>query len=259
MESLDLLILIGGGLVSGVLAGLLGIGGGIIIVSLLVGLGYLPIQAVATSSLVIILSSSTGSFYNWRMGYLNWQKIVYLALPAILAAQLGVYLATNIPPYVLLTIFGFFLLTNIFLMRLRKKLVAQERNSAKLFNPILSKLATGSIAGFLAGLLGVGGGTIMVPLQMLLLDEEIKVAIRTSLGVIVMTTISACIFHAVEGNVLYVPGLILGVGGILGTQVGARVLPKLPDSIVSKIFAFFLVTMAVFNFWQAWISYQNIY
>ncbi|MGL6337658.1 MAG: sulfite exporter TauE/SafE family protein, partial [Waterburya sp.] len=103
------------------------------------------------------------------------------------------------------------------------------------------------------------GGTIMVPLQMLLLNEEIKVAIRTSLGVIVMTTISACIFHAVEGNVLYVPGLILGVGGILGTQVGTRVLPRLPDSIVSLIFTLFLAAMAVFNFWQAWISYQNIY
>jgi uncharacterized membrane protein YfcA len=257
MNSLDLLILIGGGLVSGVLAGLLGIGGGVIIVSLLVGLNYPPIQAVATSSLVIILSSSTGSFYNWRMGYLSWQKVVYLALPAILVAQLGVYLATNIAPYILLTIFGFFLLFNIFLMRLRKSLIAEER-SGKLFNPILSKLATGSIAGFLAGLLGIGGGTIMVPLQMLLLNEEIKVAIRTSLGVIVVTTISATIFHAVQGNVLFIPGLILGVGGILGTQIGARILPQLPSSLVSKIFTLFLVTMAVFNFWQAWKSYQGV-
>jgi uncharacterized protein len=258
MESLNLLILTLGGVVSGILAGLLGIGGGVIIVSLLVGLSYPPIQAVATSSLVIILSSSTGSFYNWRMGYLSWQKVVYLALPAILAAQFGVYLATNIAPYILLTIFGFFLLTNIFLMRLRKRLIAEERNSGKLFNPILSKLFTGSIAGFLAGLLGVGGGTIMVPLQMLLLNEEIKVAIRTSLGVIVITTISASIVHAVEGNILYIPGLILGVGGIVGTQIGARVLPKLPNSLVSKIFTIFLILMAVFNFWQAYKSYQGV-
>lgn len=253
----NLLILTAGGILSGVLAGLLGIGGGIIIVSLLVSLGYPPIQAVATSSLVIILSSSTGSFYNWRKGYLDWRRVVYLALPAIVAAQLGVYLAINIPPYILLTTFACFLLVNIFLIRLRQKLVATKRNTPNLFNPLLSKLVTGSLAGFLAGLLGVGGGTIMVPLQMLLLNEEIKIAIRTSLAVIIVTTISACLSQALQGNVLFIPGLMLSVGGISGTQIGARVLPKLPSSLVSKIFILFLATMSALNFWQAWKIYQG--
>ena len=108
------LILAVGGVFSGVLAGLLGIGGGFIIVSLLVALGYPPIQAVATSSLVIIMSSSTGSFYNWSKGYLDLQRVIYIALPAIITAQLGVLLGVNIPEYVLLTIFSFFLLVNIF-------------------------------------------------------------------------------------------------------------------------------------------------
>lgn len=257
MESISLLILASGGIFSGILAGLLGIGGGFIIVSLLVLLGYPTIQAVATSSLVIIMSSSTGSFYNWRKGYLDLQRVIYIALPAIITAQLGVLLGVNIPEYVLLTVFSFFLLVNIFLIRLRKQLVAQKRDSAKLFSPIAAKITTGSIAGFLAGLLGIGGGAIMVPLQMLLLNEEIKVAIRTSLGVIVAATISSCIVHATQGNILYLEGVILGVGGMLGTQVGTRVLPKLPDSLVSTIFSLFLATMAVLNFWQAWKSYSS--
>ena len=251
------LILAVGGVGSGILAGILGIGGGFIIVSLLVALGYSPIQAVATSSLVIIMSSSTGSFYNWRMGYLDLKRVVYIAIPAILTAPLGAYLAGSIPDYVLLTIFSFFLLINIGLIRLRKRVAARQKQSGKIFNPIVSRIATGAIAGFLAGLLGIGGGTIMVPLQMLLLNEEIKVAVRTSLGVIVMATISSCILHAVQGNVLFVPGLIVGIGGIIGTQVGSRVLPNLPNSLVTKIFTMFLAIMAVFNFWQAWQSYQN--
>ena len=246
-----------GGILSGVLAGILGIGGGLIIVSLLVALGYAPIQAVATSSLVIIMSSSTGSFYNWRMGYLNLQRVVYLAIPAIITAPLGAYLAGQIADYVLLTIFGFFLLINIFLIRLRKKIVAREQHSAQKFNPIFSRIATGGIAGFLAGLLGIGGGAIMVPLQLLLLNEDIKVAVRTSLGVIVLATISSCVLHAIQGNVLFVPGLIVGIAGILGTQVGTRALPSLSNSLVSKIFILFLATMAVFNFWQAWQSYTG--
>ncbi len=210
---MDWLILAVGGIFSGILSGLLGIGGGFIIVSLLVALGYAPIKAVATSSLVIVLSSSTGSFYNWRNGYLDIKRVVYIAIPAIIAAQLGVLLAVKIPDYVLLTIFSIFLITNIFLIQLRKKLVAQNKQSNSFLNPVLSKIATGSIAGFLAGLLGVGGGAIMVPLQMLLLNEEIKVAIRTSLGVIVAATISSTVNHAIQGNVLLIVGFNFGCRG----------------------------------------------
>ncbi len=251
------LILAVGGVFSGILAGILGIGGGFIIVSLMVALSYPPIQAVATSSLVIIMSSTTGSFYNWRMGYLDLQRVVYLAIPAIIIAPLGAYLAGSISEYVLLTIFACFLLVNIFLIRLRQKIVAQEQHSEAL-NPRLSRIVTGSIGGFLAGLLGIGGGTIMVPLQMLLLNEDIKVAVRTSLGVIVTATISSTVVHAVQGNVMFTPGLILGIGGMLGTQVGTRLLPKLPNSLVSQIFSLFLLSMAGFNFWEAWKSYQGI-
>ncbi|MCC0178298.1 sulfite exporter TauE/SafE family protein [Waterburya agarophytonicola K14] len=253
---MDWLILAIAGIFSGVLSGLLGIGGGFIIVSLLVALGYTPIQAVATSSLVIVLSSSTGSFYNWRNGYLDLKRVMYIAIPAIIAAQLGVYLAVKIPDYLLLGIFSLFLITNIFLIQLRKKIVTQNKQSNSFLNPVISKITTGSIAGFLAGLLGVGGGAIMVPLQMLLLNEDIKVAIRTSLGVIVAATISSCIVHATQGNVLYFEGLILGIGGMIGSQLGTRVLPKLPDSLVSRIFVLFLASMAVLNLWQAWKSYQ---
>jgi len=252
---MDWLILAVGGIFSGILSGLLGIGGGFIIVSLLVALGYPPIQAVATSSLVIVLSSSTGSFYNWRSGYLDLKKVIYIAIPAIVAAQLGVLFAVKIPDYVLLTIFSIFLITNIFLIQLRKKLVAQNKQSHSISNPVVSKIFTGSIAGFLSGLLGVGGGAIMVPLQMLLLNEEIKVAIRTSLGVIVAATISSSINHAIQGNILFLVGLTLGIGGMLGSQLGTRVLPKLSDALVSRIFVVFLASMAVLNLWQAWKSY----
>ena len=253
---MDWLILAIAGIFSGILSGLLGIGGGFIIVSLLVALGYPPIQAVATSSLVIVLSSSTGSFYNWRSGYLDLKRVIYIAVPAIVAAQLGVYAAVKIPDYILLGVFSIFLITNIFLIQLRKKLIAENKKSHSILNSIVSRIATGSIAGFLAGLLGVGGGAIMVPLQMLLLNEDIKVAIRTSLGVIVAATISSCIVHATQGNVLYLEGLILGFGGMIGSQLGTRVLPKLPDLLVSRIFVVFLASMAILNIWQAWKSYS---
>lgn len=251
------LILAGGGLVAGVLAGILGIGGGFIIVSLLIALNYPFPQAVATSSLVIIMSSSAGSFYNWKMGYLNLQRVIYLAIPAIIFAPLGAYLTGEIPEYILLIVFASFMLINIALIQLKQSIAAKQHQSTKRFNPVASRVITGGLAGFLAGLLGIGGGVIMVPLQMLLLNEDIKTAVRTSLGVIVTATISSCVYHLFQGNVLFIPGLILGISGMVGSQLGTRLLPKMSNSLVRKVFNLFLVSMALFNFWKAWISYQG--
>jgi uncharacterized membrane protein YfcA len=251
------LILAGGGFVAGILAGILGIGGGFIIVSLLIALNYPFTQAIATSSLVIIMSSSAGSFYNWKMGYLNLQRVIYLAIPAIIFAPLGAYLTGEIPEYILLCIFASFMLVNIALIKLKKSIANKKHeHSTRALNPITSRIITGGLAGFLAGLLGIGGGVIMVPLQMLLLNEDIKTAVRTSLGVIVAATISSCVFHIVKGNVLFVPGLILGISGMVGSQAGTRLLPNLSNSLVSKFFSLFLITMALFNFWKAWNSYH---
>ncbi|MEG4395971.1 sulfite exporter TauE/SafE family protein [Microcoleus sp. BROC3] len=130
-------------------------------------------------------------------------------------------------------------------------------NSNILFNPTFAKIATGSAAGLLAGLFGVGGGVIMVPLQILLLGESIKTAIQTSLGVIVITAISATAGHAARGNVVWVVGLILGAGGLLGAQVSTRFLPKLPDRIVSLAFRSLLAILSIYVFWQAWQKFSN--
>lgn len=251
------LILAVGGLVSGILAGLLGIGGGTVLVPLLVTVRYTPVEAVATSSLAILITSISGSVQNWRMGYLDWQRVILLGLPAVLTAQIGVYVASQILPYLLLLGFGILLLINIYLVNLRKRLSTGETPETQ-FNPLLARIFTGGAAGILAGLFGVGGGVIMVPLQMLLLKEQIKVAIQTSLGVIVITAISACIGHTLKGNVVVISGVLLGIGGLIGAQFSTRVLPSLPDRIVSLVFRLFLSILSVYIFWQAWNSYLQM-
>lgn len=274
------------GVFTGVLAGFLGIGGGTVLVPILVTLGNSAVEAVATSSLAIVVTSIAGSIQNWRMGYLNPRKVVMLGAPAIVTAQLGAFAASRISSYILLLAFGLLLLLNIYLVRLRKTLVKQRTlenqadqplghpfnqafaeagttqeststgdRSQVIGNPALSRLLTGGVAGFLAGLFGIGGGVIMVPMQMLLLGEPIKVAVQTSLGVIVITAISATVGHAIAGNVLFWPGLILGLGGLVGVQFSTRFLPKLPDQWVSRAFRTLLVLLSIYIFWQAWSSY----
>ncbi len=248
------LIICGSGLLSGILAGFFGIGGGIVLVPLLVALGHEPIQAVATSALAIALTAISGTVQNWRMGYINPQNILYIGVPALISAQLGVYLSEHFPPTLLLFSFGLLLVANIYLVEFRKRVVARQMQEVQEqnYNPVVARIVTGGGAGILAGLFGVGGGVIMVPLQIILLGEPIKAAIQTSLGVIVITAISACLGHAWNGNVLFVEGLLLGTGGLMGAQISTRFLPKLPNSVVSFAFRILLVVLAIYIFWQAW-------
>ena len=280
----ELLILGAAGLFAGILAGFLGIGGGTVLVPLLVALKYTPVQAVATSGLSIVITALSGSIQNWRMGYLSLSQVAGIGFPAVITAQIGAYLAGIFPPYLLLVCFGLLLWLNIYLLEVRKHLTAKKaeetqgenaqlpsadtsarlstshelpNNSSILFNPTFAKIATGSAAGLLAGLFGVGGGVIMVPLQILLLGETIKTAIQTSLGVIVITAISATAGHAARGNVLWVVGLILGTGGLLGAQISTRFLPRLPDRTISLAFRSLLAILSIYVLWQAWQKFSN--
>ncbi|WP_026072838.1 sulfite exporter TauE/SafE family protein [Nodosilinea nodulosa] len=257
------------GLLAGVLAGFLGIGGGTVMVPVMVALGMTGVQAVGTSTLAIALIALVGSVQNWRMGFLKLNHVAMLGLPALITAYLGKELATALPNYALLGIFGLFLLFNIYLIGLKKQVVrqAQRSESAGLpaadstplpVSPTIARLGIGGLAGFLAGLFGVGGGVVMVPLQILLLHEPIKVAVQTSLGAIVITGLWACLWHALSGNVLLTTGLILGAAGAIGVQVSTRYLPRLPDQAVTIMFRALLALLSGYFFFKAWAGYTAL-
>lgn len=264
---MNYLVLIISGLFAGVLAGFLGIGGGTVLVPLQLTLGSTYVQAVATSSLAIVITASSASIQNWRMGYLSPQRVLLLGIPAILTNYfIGVPLANlakgnSVASAILSVAFGLLLLLTIYLVQLRKRLSTDETSSEEIqrskLNPTASGAIIGSLAGILAGVFGVGGGVIMVPLQILLLGEKIKTAIQTSLGVIVITSISSSIGHANKGNLLLVQGLILGCGGLIGAQISTRFLPKLPDKFISIAFRSLLAVLSVYMFWKGWVSYNN--
>ena len=271
MTPIELLMLGAAGPLVGILAGFLGIGGGAIVVPLLLTLDYEPVRAIATSALSIVITASSGSFQNWRMGYLNLKEVLGIGLPALLTAQMGAFLADKLPEFWLLIAFGLLLVSNIYLVGVRRRVTARKKLEEKAMeegdelehipqkkNEVISRIATGSAGGLLAGIFGVGGGLIVVPMQILLLNKTIKKAIQTSLGVIVITTISATAGHAYLGNVLWKQGLILGFGGLLGAQISTRFLPKLPEKVVSFAFRSLLAFLSVYIFWKAWESYQSL-
>ncbi|MGC9503774.1 sulfite exporter TauE/SafE family protein [Baaleninema sp.] len=243
--SIELLSLLLVGVVTGVAAGVLGIGGGLLMVPALMVGGLTILQATATSLVGVVLSATSGSLRNWRTGDLNPTASLGLALGGIPLAQVGAWLGSQLPGAVLAFCFAVLQLAVIYLMGLRRQLAKQKSEAVSSQNNFHVKtVGIGGLAGLLSGLFGVGGGAVMVPLQMLLLQSPIKLAVRTSLGAIVLIAISGLVRHGIQGNVLWLQGVCLGVGGILGAQLGTRVLPKLPERWVNLLFRLLLLAIA---------------
>lgn len=251
MPPIDVALLALGGLAAGLLAGLLGIGGGVLMVPLLLLFGINVDQAAATSLLAILVTATTGSFQNWRMGYLQPRQVLLLAAPATVLVVVGTEFGELLAEHWRRAAFGTLLLANLYLVSLKKRAATTPYNPNHL-SPSAARLITGSAAGFMAGLFGVGGGVIMVPLQVLLMNTGMKNAVRNSLAVIALTSLVACIHNGLKGDIVYGAGLSLGLGGLIGVQISARFLPKLPEHIVSLLFRILLCLLAAYVFWQAW-------
>ena len=110
---------------------------------------------------------------------------------------------------------------------------------------ILTCLGIGLFAGLLSGLFGVGGGTVIVPLLVLLLAYDQRLAAGTSLAAIVPTVIVGVISYGLNDSVAWIPGLILAAGAVVGAQIGTWLLPRVPLAVLRWIFIAFLVVVIV--------------
>ena len=110
---------------------------------------------------------------------------------------------------------------------------------------ILTCLAIGLLAGLLSGLFGVGGGTVIVPLLVLILAYNQRLAAGTSLAAIVPTATVGVISYALTDSVAWIPGLILAAGAVVGAQIGTWLLPRVSLVALRWSFIAFLVAVIV--------------
>ena len=111
---------------------------------------------------------------------------------------------------------------------------------------IWALIAIGFVAGVLSGMFGIGGGLIIVPSLVAFLGFETKRAIGTSLAAILLPVgILGVIRHHQAGNVDIRASLLIDVGVFFGAILGAMIIVSLPKEIVNKLFAVFLVLVAI--------------
>jgi len=106
-------------------------------------------------------------------------------------------------------------------------------------------ITIGLITGLINGLLGVGGGTILIPAMVLLLGVCQHEAHGTSLMVIFPTATASAIIYYLHGHVDWRLAALVAGGGIVGGYLGAKLMEHLPDRLLRKVFAVFLIATAI--------------
>jgi uncharacterized protein len=246
------------GFLIGIAASLTGVGGGIFIVPLLTLLyGFDPIIAIGTSLGTIIITSIASS-----VNYLK-QNRVYVKVGLVLACATapGAYIGAAITaiPVVktsLGVIFGVFLILVAVQMVYKALSTASVKGCGQAdpvfegkllrnWRKLLVGLSLGFFGGVASGLLGIGGGVILVPIMCYALDFPIHFSIPTSMFIMIFTSISGVANHVQQGNVNAEYAIYLGVGSILGAQVGAFASKKLSSRSLGLVFAVMLIVASI--------------
>jgi uncharacterized membrane protein YfcA len=109
----------------------------------------------------------------------------------------------------------------------------------------LKLAATGTAAGLFSGLLGVGGGTVLVPLLVLWLGYGERKATGTSLTAIVVIAAMGTLLQGAYGNVDVVKGALVGVPAVAGVLAGTWIQQRVPTEIIGLLFAFLMIGVSV--------------
>lgn len=247
------------GSIVGVLAGLLGIGGGLIIVPALVFMLHFFLQldidilmpiAIATSLSTVIFTGFSSARSHYKIGNLDKFIVLYCALGIAVGATLGAQFASAISGVLLKRIFA------ILVILIALQMVFGGRYASKNEVGKLGLANIGLGSGFIAALMGIGGGALIVPALV-----WFRVDIRKAIGCAAFSGIVIAIFGttsfvytgwtnpnlpAWSFGYVYLPALFgIVASSMFFAPIGAKLGQKLDTSILKKVFAGFLVLVSL--------------
>ena len=232
------------GLVSGILAGLFGVGGGIVMtpgIQLL--LGAPPIVSLATPLPVIFPTALMGSYTYGRAGEVDIRAAAWMMGPGILGAVVGAELTDVVNTRILLVATAVLLAyqaVNI----LRGARPGQARRTPRTGSPLIFA-GIGACAGLISGLLGIGGGLIIVPMLAGILAMPLKRALGTSLLAIVALVIPGTIVHTALGHIDWAIFAAVVVGSVPGARIGAKLAMGTKERTLRLLVGSFLLVVAL--------------
>ncbi len=251
------------GVFSGLLAGLFGIGGGLVVVPILVFLftaqGLPPqlimLMAIATSLATIILTGLSSTIAHHRLGAVLWDKVLRLAPGIMLGAVLGAALANTFPATFLRALFIAYLLYVGSQMALG---VSPKLGAAHYSTRVDAVVAF--LIGLVSALLGIGGGTLTVPYLVhshFSMHNAVAIASACGLPIAIAGTVSYMILGLQAAGLpewsfgyVYLPSYFaVSLGGLLTAPLGAKLAHKLPAKQLKRYFSVLIFLIAAKMIW----------
>lgn len=244
-----------------------GQGGGAVYVPMLLAFGLPLYRCAATSQVLIITATISALLVFQKAGFVDWSLVFIVEPPTNLGAFLGGYLSPHFPPAFSKLAFACIILIGAYFM-IRPIGDRPVRASVKKDRWFCLKRSLGSesyalnlfviiplmfIAGFVAGMLGVGGGLIKVPALVLLGGVPMKIAVGSSSLMIGITALTGLFGHALAGHFDPRLALSLGVAVLAGSQIGARLGVKIDKKRHKKYFGYLLVFIAC---WMGYMAFK---
>ncbi|NHF64121.1 sulfite exporter TauE/SafE family protein [Microcella pacifica] len=238
-----ILPLLATGAMGGVLAGMFGVGGGIIMVPLLMLWARMDQrQAAATSLVAIVPTAVAGATTYGIAGEIDLVAAALVGAGAFAGAPLGAYLLRALP----LAWLRWAFIVGMLIAAARLILVEPERGSDIDLSVLISLglLLLGIVMGVAAGMFGIGGGVIAVPVLIALFGMGDLAAKGTSLAAMIPAAISGTIPNLRAGLVDVRQGLIVGIAAVLASQGGVALAFLVPPALSGILFGSLLVLVA---------------
>jgi uncharacterized protein len=231
------------GVLAGLLAGLFGVGGGILIVPGLVMAAHMPQRLAHGTSLAAVVPISIASLVTYAAhDNVDWAVAVWLAIGAVGGAVLGTRLLHVLPHRTLGFLFAAILVISA--IRLFITTDATGRDDLTV-GGVVALLAVGLATGILAGLLGVGGGIVMVPAMIVLFGIPPVIAKGTSAAVIIPAALMGTWRNRAKGNADLRAATVVGLAGVVTAAIGATVADRMSPTVSNVLFALLLTAVAV--------------
>ena len=230
------------GLGAGLLAGMFGVGGGILIVPMLVVVARFDQRFAHGTSLAAVFPIAVSNIFTyWAHGHIDWRFAALLATGAVAGAFVGTHLLQILNHRTLAVSFSLVMVFTA--VRLFWHITTDGRGSLTLVTAV-GGIVLGLLAGTLSGLLGIGGGVVMVPFMVMIFGIPPVIAKGTAAAVTIPTAATGTWRNRTKKNVDMRTAAIIGAGGTVTAVVGGMIANKMPDRLSNVLFALLLLTLA---------------